>query len=538
MSLSLLSPSRTILMTSDEALYIYSVSAKGSKLQEAVPWTADGFVDSVATIIAKDCGGKPVLILNDMVEQHYRKEKVPSVSVLDKQNVLKRKLKVSFPNYPVRAALPLKEKVTKGRGSLGGRVYIFAAVPSSDAFSKTMEAATKSLAPIAGFCLLPIESSDMIKKLSDKLHVRGDKKAQWTVFMGHHRSGGLRQVVIKNGEIALTRMTPVSEFTGDHTEWARDVHQEFHATMSYLSRFGFDPSDGLNVVLISDPSAGDAVNALIDTPCNFYSLTSDEAAKKLGVRLGVQDSFHYADSLHSSWIGRKARFILPMKAKQIDSVSVPRQVISLLSVLLLLGGCFQAYQIMGYMASLSEMYSDIESSEQRKDQLELQFNKEVERKEELGYDIKLIQSALGVYDKLDERNIELMPLFYSIGRSLGRDMRIDRINLVRTPYIDADSAANSRKRNRRKVEEPKKPLFSVDMQMTFPSTTNAEKGNEEVKQLKQRLQTLLPDHIVRVSKFLEDYEYSEEIVVQSGNRKGRSKAQDYAAEITIEGPTK
>ncbi len=538
MSLSLFSPSRTILMTSDEALYIYSVGAKGAKLQEAVPWTAEGFVDSVATIIAKDCGGKSVLILHDMVEQHYRKEKVPSVSVMDKQNVLKRKLKVAFPNYPVRAALPLKEKIAKGRGALGGRVYIFAAVPSSDAFAKTMEAATKSLAPISGFCLLPIESSDMIKKLSDKLHVKGEQKPQWTVFMGHHRSGGLRQVVIKNGEIALTRMTPVSEFTGDTAEWARDVNQEFNATMSYLSRFGFDPNDGLNVILISDPAAGDAVGDLIETPCNFYSFTADTAAKKLGIRLGAQESFHYADSLHSSWIGRKARFILPMKAKQIDSVSMPRQIISLLSVLLLLGGCFQAYQLFGYVTALSEVYSDIETSEQRQDQLTLQFDKEIEKKEELGYDIKLIQSALGVHDKLEEKSIDLMPLFYSIGRSLGRDMRIDSVNLRRTQTEQPVVMSARRARARKKDDGPKKPLFTLDMQMTFPSTTNAEKGNEEVEQLKQRLQSLLPDHVVKVSKFLEDYEYSEEIVVQSGDRNGRSKAQDYAAEIIIEGPLK
>ena len=74
------------------------------------------------------------------------------------------------------------------------------------------------------------------------------------------------------------------------------------------------------------------------------------------------------------------------------------------------------------------------------------------------------------------------------------------------------------------------------MQMTFPSTTNAEKGNAEVKSLRGRLQKALPDHVVNITKLLEDYEYSEEIVVETGDAKKNSTSQDYVAEINIEGP--
>ncbi len=529
MPLSFLSPSRTVLMISDEALFIYTVASRGAKLIEAVPWSAEDFTDSVATIISKDCGGKPVLILNDMVEQHYRKEKVPKVSIMDRGNVVKRKLKVAFPSYPVRAALPLKEKLPKEKGTLGGNIYIFSAVPASEAFTKTMAAAAQSLAPIAGFCLLPIEASDMIKKLSEKLKGKGEKKAQWTVFMGQHKSGSLRQIVTKNGELALTRMTPISDHDEDPLVWAQDVHQEFNATMSYLSRFGFDSSDGLNVILLSDSSTGDMVHELIETPCDFYALTSDDAARKLGVRQGVQETLHHADALHCAWIGRKSRFILPMKAKQIDSVSQPRQVAALLSVLLILGGAFLAYQIVDYMQGISEVNADIENSRQRKSHLDLLYQKEVKRKEDLGYDIKLIQSSLAVFDSFEEKQIDVLPLFYRVGMALGRDMKVDRVDLKRGKksitqrVIDANGAS---------------PLFVADMQMTFPSTTDAEKGNEEVKQFRQRLQRLLPDHVVTVTKLLEDYEYSEEIVVETGNKARSTASQDYVAEISVEGPAK
>lgn len=525
---SFLTPSRTVLMISDDALFVYSISGRGGKMIEAVPWSAENFEENVALIISKDCGGKPVLILNDMVEQHYRKEKIPNVGVLDKQSVVKRKLEVAFPNYPVRAALPLKEKIAKTDKSMAASVYIFVAVPASEAFTKTMNAAMRSLAPIVGFYLLPVESSDMIKKLAEKIVAKTERKAKWTVFIGQHHSGGLRQIVVKDGELALTRMTPIVETDDDPSLWANEVHQEFQATMSYLSRFGFDLNDGLNVVLVAEATAGDIVSELVDTQCNFYSVTSDEAARFLKLPEPYQETSFHADVLHASWAGKKGKFILPMKAQQIDSVSKPRKITTFVSLLLFLSAAFFSYQLFGYFQSLSTVSADIESAERRKSRLTLQLEKEIQRKKDLGFDIKLIQVSLGVHDRLDARQVDVLGLFYNIGLSLGRDLRIDRLELVRgrfgllNDFIKKDSSAS--------------PLFSVKIFMTFPSKTDAQKGNQEVRDLRERLQRLLPDHVIEVTKFLEDYEYSEELLFEDRDDLAKSPAQDYIAEILIEGP--
>ncbi len=532
MSLSFLTPSRTVLMISDEALFIYSISSKGVKLVEAVPWSADNFEENVAVILSKDCGGKPVVILNDMVEQHYRKEKVPHVGVLDKQSVVKRKLKVAFPNYPVRAALPLKEKVAKTSNSLAGSIYIFAAVPATEAFAKTMAATRRSLVSIVGFYLLPVEASDMIKKLANKLVSKNNSKAKWTVFIGQHQNGGLRQVVIRNGELALTRMTPIVESDEDPVLWSKDVYQEFQATMSYLSRFGFDPSDGLNVILISEPNTGDIVSELMDTPCNFYSLTSEDAADLLNISLGVQETGYHADALHVAWIGRKSSFILPMRAKQIENVSRPRQVAMFVSVLLALGLAFQGYQVLDYAQKLSVGKSEMEDITDRKSQLDLLYSKEVKRKEDLGYNIQLIQGSLAIYEELENSQIDVLMLFYKIGVALGRDMRIDRIEVLRGARKHGLFGGN--KGN----ESGETPSFVASMQMTFPGTTDVRKGNREVKALQSRLQRMMPDHIVKVVKLLEDYEYSEAIVVETGSVQTEQPSQDYVVELSIEGPSK
>ncbi|MCB1681021.1 MAG: hypothetical protein H6858_03480 [Rhodospirillales bacterium] len=526
MSLSFLAPSRTVLLITDDALFIYSVGPRGVRLIDTVPWTVDNFEANVAAIISKECGGKPVLILNDMVEQHYRKERIPKVSVMDKANVVQRKLMVAFPNYPVRAALPLKEKAGKGDKALPGSVYIFAAVPDTDPFKKTMGAARRSLAPIAGFCLLPVEAAGMIKALSKKL-TKGKDKAKWTVFVGQHQNGGLRQVVVKNGELALTRMTPIVDTDDDAAKWVSDVAQEFKATMSYLGRFGYDVSDGLNIILISNPAVGEMMEEALDIPCNYYNLTTQDAAQLLNMPLGRQDSLGYADILHIAWSGRKATFALPMKAKEIDKVSRPRQIAVLASFLLLLGGLFQGYQLFSSYSVVSQNQEGVDDETSKKAQLDLQFTKEVKRKEDLGFDITLIQSALAVHNELELKRIKILQLFYYIGLSLGTELRFDSIEIERgKPDIISKWA----------TQTSKTPLFVAVLRMTFPSTTDPEKGNKEVQDLQARLQTVLPDHIVKVTKKLEDYEYVDSIVVQTGDAEKEAKSADFVAEIKIEGP--
>lgn len=533
MTLSFLIPNRTVLLVSDEALQVYTSGSKGVEFVETIPWDVENFEENVATILSRDCGGKPVLVLNDMVEQHYRKERIPraGVGVLDKANMLKRKLNVAFPNYPVRAAYPLKEKLLKTEKRAAADVYIFAAIPNTAQFSKTLGATSLSLATISAFCLLPVEASDMVKTLSDKISKKDNTKPKWTVFIGQHKNGSLRQIVTKNGELALTRMTPVVDSDADAVAWAREVHQEFKATMSYISRFGYQPEDGLNVIVICSSPAGRALDEMIDQPCNFNSMTVIETAKMLGLPISINEDVRHADILHVLWTARKSKFILAMKAVQIDKVSRPRQAAVAASFLLFCGAAFLLYQLVNAFSEFRIAYTDIGDSKERLEQLNVQYQKEVKRKEEMGFDVRLVQSSIAVHDELKRRNVKLLQLFRGLSQALGKDLRVDAVT------VDRDSVPSVAKRLLgRGPPPPPKPIFEARMQMTYPSTTDIDKGNEEVKQFSKRLNEVLPGHTVEVTKFLKDYEYVEQLVVETGDLKSKDVGQDYIAEILVRGP--
>jgi hypothetical protein len=538
MNISFLAPARTVLLIADEALCIYSTGPKGVRLVETIPWDAQNFEDNVAGVIAKDCGRKPVLILNDMVEQHYRKERVirTGVGMLDKANMLRRKLNVAFPNYPVKAAFMLKEKAPKTDKKTSD-IYIFAAIPGSPQFMKSLAATKKSLASITGLYLLPVESSDMVKALAAKLPKKNKAKSRWTIFVGQHRNGSLRQIVTKNGELALTRMTPIIDSDSNSEIWAGEVYQEFKATMSYLSRFGYQSEDGLDVIVIANHQGGEALERLVEEDCNFATMTVNEAARMVGVPLGRQDEPRYADALHVAWAGRKSKFVLPMRAPQIEQVSKPRQMAMTASALMLCTAAFFGYQLLDGLQAMSGLNQEIDDGRNRQAQLEVQFQKEVKRKEDLGFDVRLVQSSIAVYETLEKERIKPLALFRGVGNALGKDLRIDKISVTRKEkeIIDSFMQQAVEMAQATPQEEKKSPLYEASMQMTYPSTTDIDRGNQEVRDLQQRLKAALPGDDVTVTKFLKDYEYSEGIVVESGDLAREDVKQDFVAEIMIKG---
>lgn len=536
---SLLSPSRTVLHVSDEAMYIYSVSVKEVRLIDSLPWSTPDFVSAVSNIIAGKCGKKPVLILNDMVEQHYRKEKVVKTKggMLDKSSIVNRKLTSAFPNYPVKAAYQLKEKILATPSQLGADVYIFTAVPDTDQFHKTIDAASKSLAPLSALCLLPIESSDMIKALSERFAKYKKDTPKWAVFIGQHKNGGLRQIVTKNGELALTRMSPIIDSDADPEKWATEVYNEFQATISYLSRFDYGADDKLLVNVIANQDAGARLQLkLQDSDAKLMPniLTASEAAAALNLTIGPQEDERYADILHVAWTGKKSKFILPMKATEVDAVSRPRQIALAASVLLVVGAAFLSYQLFSELQKITSTNSDMELAQNRKAQLQVQYQKEIEKEEALGFDVRLVQSSMDVYGDLEKNKLDIIPLIRGVGKGMGKDLRLSEFSV--SPFSTQNPRNLVAQFLTTEGESLKIPLYDSTLKLKYPSTTDIQRGNQEVQDLASRLQDQLPGYNVKVSKLLKDYEYTEGLVIEAGKSDKPDLTQDFIAEISVSGP--
>ena len=535
--------SRCILLLSDEGLSIYDMGSR-VQLLETIPWDTQDFEEAAVNIVRKKCSGKSLLLLNDMVEQHYRKERVPKVSPFDKANIIKRRVAAAFPSYPIRSAIKLKEKAPAREGQPGGEIYLFAAVPLSDNVRKALEVVKRCYASIAGFCLLPVESASMIHALSKKLAKRGDSVATWTVFVGQHQSGGLRQIVTKNGELALTRMTPIVDSDIDQEIWTSEVASELKGTMSYLSRFGFDPSDGLDVVIIANNSVADKMVTKVDFECNLSVLTSLEAANLLGIKIGRQEEERYADPLHVAWTGRKSKFELPLQAAQLDKISGPARIATAASLLLLAGCAFFGYEAFTASSQWASNSSQISDTNNRVQSLKQEHLQEVEKKRAAGVDFMLIESSTKVFGKLEKGSMKPLGVFEVIGRSLGADLHITSLDVKPVGAASNSTAVDPAQQQPQSFvvdipgQETPQSQYEVVIKLILPAQLDPKKGVQLISDLESRLKTNLPKHTVSIIKQVADLSYTGNFVGEATSKiqeqQGEEKP-DYEAQIMIRG---
>ena len=547
MALPFLSPARTVLLIGDEFLSVYNVTFNSVRLAGSVPWQAEDFEPRVVRLIRHDCGGKPALLLNDMTDQHFKGgQRLPKVGPLDKQNVLDRKLEVAFPNYPLRGALAIKqtkedaaaarEAADKGGATRSGGLYLFAAVSMSDPIVKTMDAVRRSMVSISGFTLLPVEASDMVAALSTKLTAKDREKSRWAIFIGQHRGGALRQVITRDGQLAMTRMTPVNDSERNPQDWAASVGQELKATISYLSRFGYGPEDGTDVIVIAAPEAGDALKDNIEIPCNYTSLTVNEAARILGLSIGLQDQPHFADPLEAAWIGRKSRFILPMKAKDLSAVVRPRQYAAVVTAALALCALYLGSQIFSEYRVLSAANRDYEEQAQALVVATSEQNIEVERMKALGFDVRLIQASMAHFNTLNDTSVEPLNIANRVGQALGPELRLDSLDIA---MVDgAPLPADQVKYGPDGIALPPPRDMLATMTLTFPSTIDVAVGVREVNDLQRRLSSVFPSHHVSVSKQVADMVFTESTSGKVGMVGDGQATQDYIAELQIRGPVR
>ena len=534
-AIPLLTPARCVLIIGDEALYIYETGFSKTRLIDTVPWAGKDLEDAVSDIIRRECRGKPVLVLNDMTDQHFKGgQRIPKVGPLDKANVVSRKLNVAFPNYPIRGALPVKDR-SRGalRANASGGLYLFAAVPMSEPVQKTLSAVKRSMSSIAGFVLLPVETSDMVRTLADKAMKRDKTKSRWAVMMGQHMGGGLRQVVTRDGQLAMTRMTPVTDLDADPQAWVNEVAQEFKATISYLSRFGYAPEEGMEVFVIATPSAGEELHARIDTECNFTSMTVTEAAHTLGIKLGVQDDQYHADPLQAAWVGQKSKFILPMEAMDVKKIHGPRQAATMAALLLFGGAAYFAYDAMSQSQAWLEARDNLQNQKRIQAEVEAQYQAELTRMQALGFDVKLIQSSLNTFRKLEGSGVHPLPLVLGIGKALGPELRLDKLS-VTTAEPDPNAVPQTDANG-----QPITPVgtFMATLNLSFPPTVDPEFGVRQVNDFSRRLSAELPPgYKVEVVKQVADLSYTDNTVGEVGQSGGAGQQEDYQAEITIRGP--
>lgn len=535
---SFLLPNRCVLLIMDDGVSVYRVASKQSQFLVSIMWRDPAFEEKLADAVNRS-GGSSVMILNDAVEQHYRKEKVPVITMFDRANIVQRRLNVAFPNFSMRAAKVLKEgskalKTTasnpKAKETTKGDLYLFAAVPSTESFGRVMLALQNTDAQISGYGLLPVESTSLVDALVKKIAQKsfGVGTARWSILISQHRGGGLRQIVVRDGELALTRVTPVVEPSPENPgAWAADVSQELQATLSYLSRFGYTPEDGLDILVVGDPTYTEALESMIYAPCNYMVLKVAEAAKHLGLKLTPDADEHFSEVIHSGWVGSKITLDLPLASRDIQSLQQPRMV----AQVVLLVGAVAACGALGMAADEAlKMYRasvNLEVAMIQKQKIENIYQEELLRKQKMGIDVPLVKGSLAISDSVNASKVDPLKALDLISREL-ETIRLDKFEFVN----------RGNEPIKPKVGDPEVPARDthITLYVSFAGSIKPKEGNEEIDKLVARLNEKMKDagYEASVSKPLQDLSFRGVAESEFGYTATQRKSDDrYQAEIVV-----
>ncbi|MGC2856817.1 hypothetical protein ACM64Y_15200 [Novispirillum sp. DQ9] len=474
-----------VLSIGDEAAVL--VLASGSKLVNAwvaAPDPAEGATDVLDAL--DSAKSVPVYVLIDAFEQLFREEKVPKVSFLDQKKVIDRHLQMAFPGNNLQAA------VAHGADPQGNRFYLFCSVPPTEQVKGWLKALETAKRRPRGVHMLPLESLDMLDRLTPPAAQKG---VRWRILFTFNMTGGLRQIVSKQGRIMVTRLTPPPP-PDSAIDPVQILERDFQQTLAYVKRMGYQKGDNLDVVVVAEEPVATAIRERDWEAHSVTVVSPHEVGAALGLGTIGQPGQPYADVVHALWFAsrKKPKAVLGWaQAPKVDYVHLVARGAPFAATVAVLALAAQA-------ASLAWTWSDtqdmIEAQTRQLRMAEAALAREEARLAELEFRAEDIRPLIDTVDRITADGVAPVPLLARLGHALSGDAIITELALA-TPKEEGDGGTN---RRRRQADQQERAfLWRLGMTVTLPSdTTGDADALARADALKAALQRAFPDDVVEI----------------------------------------
>lgn len=538
---------RRVLLVGGEGIVLYAPLGRGVERETSISWEVPNFDEQLVEALEGKHKNKSVLVVFDGADQTYRKEEnIPKLSPIDRPRFVKRKLELAFPSYPIRASLEIKPPKKKkklisikaaAKGEEPRRSYLFVALPDTEQLDRIGAALYETGVPVAGFGLLPLESTGMVEALTEKLFgQKGVKRSRWNVVIGQHETGGLRQVVTKDGNLALTRLTPTSEAGTSGTGWVEEATREFKATLTYISRFGYTDADGLDVAVI----CGDVEKQFFDPKSlpvtNFQCVNAGEALKALGSKSFGFEQTNFADAVHAAWCARKGMLTLPVRVPSIHRIMAPRlgarvaSAVLSLSMVGLLG--MAAVDFQEYMS----VQDEVSDKENQQTMLKREYEQEAKVFDGLPVKPDTVKATLGIKKLVETNTVNVRVLLHTLKNTLPSDVRLEDLKISHKPgpalKIGVSSPQRPGMRFGTPQEDPSDPgTVIIHFGFTLPRNMELQQKSIRADELATALEAAFPGFDVRLKPFA-GMDDTSGVIGPGGTPRSTNNS---AAEIDMEG---
>lgn len=534
MASALFAPRRRVLMIGGEGVALFGPTVRGVEREAAISWEVPNFDQQLIEALTEQNRNDPVMVLFDGADQTYRKEEnIPKLTFIDRGRYIKRKLDQAFPSYPVRASALIKPKDDSP-------FYLFVALPETDKLDRVSADMLEAGVPIAGFGLLPAESVGLVTALSARLASSTGRQSKWAVLIGQHETGGLRQVVVRNGNLALTRITPTSEAGVHGPAWADEVMREFRATLTYIARFGYTAEEGLDVIVICGNIEKQFFTDKSLPVTNFQCMTTSEALSAIGSRGISLGETNFGDALHAAWVGRKSRLSLPVNVPSLHKIMVPRmaaRVASGLLALMLVGFCFLLFSEYNDYSSIKD---DIAGRKRQQELLSQEYEQESKVFDALPVKPDLLRSILNVKTMVDNNSVNVAPILNVLRHNFDADMKLSRLTVTHDVGAGLSAKPVSGPAGQMPPLSPDEAKdrgsITIHFKYTLPASIDLEHKVQRAEALVKTLQGAFPGYQVKIASQFGNMSATGKYSGETGRGDAPGAREEEAAEIEMKGP--
>ncbi len=411
----------------------------------------------------------PVSVLFDTLDQSREEEEIPKVSVLDRRKVLARHINMAFPGTNLRGARLM------GDGSKPRTLrYEFASVPLDGRVPGWVDFVESLPNETRGFFAIASENVDIVQSLMPDDIPDVEEGNHWRQIIGVNATGGFRQIIEKNGDLCLTRLTSAPPPETPPEEFADMIFRDFQATVTYIKRLGYVASDTLDLVILTAPDHREAMASIDWNVARSVTMkTPYEAAQQLGLGSIGREDQPFCDVLHAAWFASKRAPALPLTR----SVALGDSKDDLRDLAYLIAPYAAAASVVGCLGWIGWTLfqtSNVQSDSARI-QSELSSAKTLQAQEEaklttLLYDAANMRNVFDVLDSMNAGEIDLTPVLNGLFGSLDSDAIV--LELIFSTQSDARTTS----------------VYTVDVRMKLDDLiTTADEAVQVASALEARL---------------------------------------------------
>lgn len=245
----------------------------------------DKAVSDLSLCLSSDKKAPLYLVLNH-ADQNYSLQSIPRVNKISAYLSAKTKMEHFTRNNDV-SSIFLVEKPNEFNQNW---CYLFVSSKAKHLVEYWLSVFIEIGSNFKGILMFPIEINNIAKKVLYK------DPNNWKIIVVATKTGGYRQVVLKENKMVFTRLIP---FTNDNLPGiiAGGIYQEVQNTIRSLTKFGFKKNDPIDLCIIMSENIKASLSVINFSENSVSILTPYELGKLLGAELAISEKDSFCDTV-------------------------------------------------------------------------------------------------------------------------------------------------------------------------------------------------------------------------------------------------